>query len=235
MLGPEHPAPQCGSLWCGVAPQNSSQLKGIKQHHMPVWAAVSENEVCRKGPTVLVMPLGMCDWIPHCGQIQLGHPLTAADYLLPNNPPNFLAFLVHCYSFLLLLAVFYLLWACLEPIVTTVMTAERDQHSSLGISLLMPSQLAALATCIAEVWNHQILSTLAHWQQNRCHPGVSAIWNSWMSLLFWLFFKSHELSQPNNCYLTEIVFKKAGTECLKSSNVTLSLSRFGLNGFVVVY
>lgn len=54
------------------------------------------------------------------------------------------------------------------------MTAGRDQHSSLGISLLMPSQLAALATCIAEVWNHQILSTLVHWLQNRCHPGVSA-------------------------------------------------------------
>lgn len=71
---PQHPAEQCGSLWCGVAPQNSSQLKGIKQHHVPLWAAVSENEVCRKGLVVLVMSLGVCDWISHSGQIQLDHP-----------------------------------------------------------------------------------------------------------------------------------------------------------------
>lgn len=55
-----------------------------------------------------------------------------------------------------------------------------------------------------------------------------------MSLAFCLFFKSHELSQPENYYLTEVDFKEAGTESLKSSNVTLSPSQFRLYGFLVV-
>lgn len=104
---------------------------------MPVWPSMSENKVGRKGPVVLVMSLGMCDWIPYCGQIQLDHPFTVADYLLPNPLQTYWPFLhaaIHSCCYLL----FYLAWACLEPVVTTVMTAGRDQHSFLEICLLMP-------------------------------------------------------------------------------------------------
>lgn len=91
--------------------------------------------------------------IHHCGQIQLDHPFTVADFLLPNHPPNYLAFLVYCYSFLLLPGSFYLLWACLEPVVMTVMTAERDQHSFLDITFLM----SVLVLPSWQAWLHALL------------------------------------------------------------------------------
>lgn len=116
---------------------------------MPVWASVSENKVCRKGPVVLVMSLGMCYWTPHCGEIQLDQPFTVADYLLQNHlqtswPFSFVAIPSCCYL------LFYLAWACLEPVVST---AGRDQHSFLDICLLMP----ILVLPSWQAWQHALL------------------------------------------------------------------------------
>jgi len=68
---------------------------------------------------------------------------------------------------------------CLEPVVSTVMNAGRDQRRFLSLSslmlLLLPASWQVWLYALLRLWDHQILPTPVHWQQNRCHLGVSAV------------------------------------------------------------
>lgn len=162
---------------------NNSRLEGNKQYQVPVWTTMFK--VCRKGPAALVMSLGVRDWIPLCGQIQLECPNVSSVYPFPKCP------LISCLISkplalsCRLLFIPVLAWyfnfpkSCLEQVLSIVTTDGRDQHSFLALSSLMPLLLPPSCHLwlygLLRLWGDQTLPTPVHWQLNGCHSHVPAI------------------------------------------------------------